>query len=75
MKCDVCLAERGQVNHWYVVRANRSGLHFVKRRQEGDKDVCGHACAHRLLDRWLAGESAKRPAAGPPAAEGADEES
>jgi len=53
-KCDVCGVQRKEVNHWYLVRANRSGLHFPRKRALGDKDVCGQACAHLLLDRWLA---------------------
>lgn len=52
-RCDVCGIERKETNHWHLVRANGSGLHFPKQRKDGDKDCCGQACAHKMLDRYL----------------------
>lgn len=52
-RCDVCGVDRQQVNHWHLARVTSSGLLFPKRRKQGDKDLCGQACANRLLDRYL----------------------
>jgi hypothetical protein len=54
VRCEICGAERREANHWRLARINSGGLHFPLKRRDGDKDVCGQACAHILLDRWLA---------------------
>lgn len=62
IRCDVCGIERQAVNHWYLVRANRSGFHVVKgARKPGDMDVCGQAHVHSLLDRWMETGSLAKP--------------
>jgi hypothetical protein len=53
IKCDQCGTEKKQTNHWHLLRVNRSGFHVPKTRLEGDRDVCGQACAHILFDRYL----------------------
>lgn len=72
--CDVCGAEKGDANHWLVVR---SGLRFTATSwkmalDEGDvseaQHICGQECLHKRLSQWL--ESISRPA---PANEGGNQ--
>ena len=52
--CDVCGITKAAVNHWYDVWTADGVLYF---KGGGDdprcKQVCGHAHAHEMLDRWL----------------------
>jgi len=61
IRCDQCGAEKRKTNHWHLIRVNGSGFHAPKKRLEGDRDVCGQACAHILFDRWLTTGSIDKP--------------
>jgi hypothetical protein len=58
--CDVCGAERKEVNHWFVLAFSPEhgsvsvfpwdrATYYIK----DGKHVCGQACAHKLLDEFL----------------------
>lgn len=53
--CEICGVEKRDVNHWYEVYNNGEGAIGIRHFQGNEflKQVCGAACAHKLLDRWL----------------------
>lgn len=61
--CDVCGAEKKEVNHWFKVRQTEVGLIFSAPSSKTGKDVCGQACAHKLLDRWMSTGTIEEPVA------------
>jgi hypothetical protein len=61
-ECYVCGTERKDANHWFVVEPSRVGFHLWqwdwairegRLDDDGVEHVCGQACAHKLLDRFL----------------------
>jgi hypothetical protein len=61
--CSQCDIERKQANHWFVFTRTATGIEFHKWSWAVRKGVldladfghlCGQACAHRLLDDFLA---------------------
>ena len=62
-KCDICERQKQEVNHWLVaiVSPRLEGIMFVpaeaveEPRRSGFtyEDLCGQACAHKRLSRWL----------------------
>lgn len=71
--CDVCGAEKKEVNHWLVSDESNVGIDFHTWEwavREGQLDVeeakpiirrhlCGQACCHRLLDEFLSRQQVK----------------
>ena len=61
--CDECGAEKKETNHWLdvwvdAVMGGAYGLHIAPISAPAGyrlfaKQVCGQACAHKLLDKWL----------------------
>lgn len=61
--CNVCERQKQEVNHWLVaiVKPDFEGIIFLPAdaaqspRVEGYQyeDICGQACAHKRLSRWL----------------------
>ena len=69
--CSICGAERRQANHWFVAEQTAVGLHihtwaWGEGEDQLDADnqlhLCGEACAHQLLDRFLT-SAIRRPEA------------
>ena len=61
-ECKVCGTERKQSNHWFVVIENQFGFHiytwdwavsYGELNSTRALPVCGHGCAHKLLDAFL----------------------
>jgi hypothetical protein len=59
-RCDVCQIEKKETNHWLRAWVGQDGwLVFAhvrktsKECEEAIKDICGHACATRILQRWM----------------------
>ena len=62
-RCKICTVIKTGNNHWYVVEQTKVGLHihtwnWAVQEQQLDKDgieyLCGQACAHKLVDQFLA---------------------
>lgn len=63
--CSECGTERQQANHWFVYIRTADGLEIHRwdwpdrEKLESALDptqlghLCGHGCAHKLLDRFL----------------------
>jgi hypothetical protein len=59
--CDGCGTEKKETNHWldvWVDAESGAAVHFTPISAPAGyrlfaKQVCGHACAHKLLDQWL----------------------
>jgi len=55
--CDVCEREKGENNHWFVVRTvnNIFAVYPSPFQDESqtNKDVCGSECAMKLLNEYL----------------------
>jgi len=56
-KCDVCNAVRGPENHWLMVYSRRDfevlPWSDETANDERNQHICGAACAHVVLDRYL----------------------
>jgi hypothetical protein len=58
-KCTICGEERREANHWFVlvIGCMSRGLYFETWNDQlaiqADGAVCGEACAHKALSRWL----------------------
>lgn len=57
-KCDVCGAQKKEVNHWYKVWLFGNIFHcalvqFIRSLDNVEKDVCGRECASKLFSRFL----------------------
>lgn len=69
-RCNVCLAQRGQGNHWFLMelRRDRSPVFMPWDDAEaGDTDhCCSVTCAHKALDAWFGEQQAGRTASSPP---------
>ena len=61
--CDICGSERKQTNHWFEFYENGDGAIGLRTFKGNDtlKHVCGQACAHQMLDRWLSTGSLEKP--------------
>jgi hypothetical protein len=69
--CDVCEAEKKEVNHWLVSEESKVGIDFHtwewavregRLTQDGPlklRHLCGQACCHRLLDEFLSRQQLK----------------
>ena len=58
--CDLCGREKGETNNWPRVRVDANGLRILKPHVKGkkdDKDICGAACLHSLVDRYWSEEA------------------
>jgi hypothetical protein len=62
--CSCCGVEHKDANHWFVLVSTPVGFHLQtweravqEHRLDEDETehVCGQACAHKLLDRFMAG--------------------
>lgn len=62
-KCLSCGTVKAEANHWYVIQATSDGVNFrtwnLAAQQgllndERFEFVCGQACAHKILDSFLA---------------------
>lgn len=62
--CSYCGVERKDANHWFVLLTTHTGFYLqtwewaVQKHQlnrDGTEHVCGQACAHKLLDQFMAG--------------------
>lgn len=62
--CSCCGVERKDANHWFVLVETHAGFHLQtwdwavaehRLDEDGTEHVCGQACAHKLLDRFMAG--------------------
>lgn len=61
--CDGCGVMRKETNHWFVMftakeRKGEQRLHVSEWTDaiatlDSSKHICGHRCAHKLLDYWL----------------------
>lgn len=57
--CDVCGAEKKEVNNWYVITATSDRLivdtwgKASSDEKSVGKHVCGQACAHKLLNEFF----------------------
>lgn len=59
--CDVCGAQKREVNHWFVLAVTEdkylhctSAENVYEKDPEQDKDCCGLECATKLFQRFLA---------------------
>lgn len=55
--CDICGEKKKEVNHWFIA-ALYNGWLKLSLDNDYDRDgfsidVCGQACVHTLVDRWL----------------------
>jgi hypothetical protein len=67
-KCDVCLRQKQETNHWFVVALDKTTgvLMFAPAgsgagKPDGDlqfEDICGEECLHKRLSRWLENQTA-----------------
>ena len=53
--CDECGAVKGATNNWFHVG---SGVHHIKIEhsrpgRKGWGDICGEACLHKYLSKWM----------------------
>ena len=63
ISCDICGSEKQQTNHWFVAYESAGELrlaawHGPKSKRAVVKHLCGQKCVHRLLDEFMAKETA-----------------
>lgn len=58
--CDVCGVEKGDVNHWWIIRTPITpvcmGIHPFESSphfDQVDKIACGEACVTKLVSQYL----------------------
>ena len=59
IRCDVCQIAKKETNHWWVAALRNDRVLTIrpmtaKGNASVSLDLCGQACAHKLLDRWMA---------------------
>ena len=64
-QCKLCETERKESNNWFVSQGTKTGYNLITWDQavaEGilnddtTEYICGHRCAHALLDQFLSGK-------------------
>lgn len=68
IRCDVCSTPKREVNHWFRVREDANSFRILKphvKSRAGDRDVCGQAHLHTLVDRHLEEPTVKVEAPAP----------
>jgi hypothetical protein len=71
VKCDICGLQKQETNHWLVAitRPGMEGLLFLPAEAAENphipgftyEDICGEACLHKRLSRWLTDLNAPAP--------------
>lgn len=63
--CDLCNAQKKEVNRWFVAIPQPNGLLFLKWETAaatgliylpGAKHLCGQQCVHKVMDAFMSGE-------------------
>lgn len=59
ISCDICGAEKGQTNHWFVCYEQSGELRVGGWNSRhllcpGTKQLCGESCLHKLVSEFLA---------------------
>lgn len=67
ISCDICGAEKRQTNHWFVAYEQSrelrvSGWTSRRRTRPGSMRLCGQTGLPKLVDDFMAGSIAVRPA-------------
>ncbi len=63
ISCDICGSEKQQTNHWFVAYESAGELrlaawHGLKNKRAMVKHLCGQKCVYRLLDEFMAKQTA-----------------